>query len=395
MTIHTSLDLDKVDFALDEMPGSEMHEILRSYREHSPIASTRFLGLSALIITGYAELLEALMDTAAFPPHAMYKASFENAIGETFISMDDPQKHLLYRKLVTPAFRSRAVERYEREGIGALAHELVDRLAGQESFDLVESFTTRFPYLVISRLLGLPKDREDEFQGWALGLLRFRDDPAAAQIASQQLTDFLSPVVEDRRRRPQQDVISELLQIEVDGRKLDDEEIHSHIRLLFPTGGETTHGSLGNLLYAVLSDRSIWQTLCDDPSLALAASEESLRWETPIAVLPRLSSAYDQTFCDTEIPANSWVLFAMAAANRDPRIFDRPDQFDLTRKKNESLTFGRGVKACPGAHLARKNMTIALQVLIERMPSLQLVDHEAALPRQTVLRCPKALHVRL
>jgi len=393
MASHVSQD--EVDFALDEMPGSEMHEVLRSYREHNPVASTRFLGLQALIITGYPELLDAMMDTVAFPPHAMYKASFENAIGETFISMDDPQKHLLYRKLVTPAFRSRAVEQYEREGIAALAHELVDRLAGAQTFDLVESFTTRFPYLVISRLLGLPKDREDEFQGWALGLLRFRDDPDAAQIAREQLTDFLSPVVEERRDRPQQDVISELLEIEIDGRKLNDDEIHSHIRLLFPTGGETTHGSLGNLLYAALSDRSIWQALCDDPSLAAAASEESLRWESPIAVLPRLSGPHDQVFHGAEIPANSWVLFAMAAANRDPRIFDQPDQFDLDRKKNESLTFGRGVKACPGAHLARKNMTIALQVLVERMPSLQLVDLEAALPRQTVLRCPRALHVRL
>ncbi|MFL2935864.1 MAG: cytochrome P450 [Myxococcota bacterium] len=385
--------LDGIDFALNEMPGDEMHRILRAYREKNPISETLFLGLPARVITGYPELLDALMDSQGFPPHAMYKASFENAIGETFISMEDPQRHRLYRKLVTPAFRSRAIANYEQEGIAALAHELVDRLHDQESFDLVTAFTTRFPYLVISRLLGLPKDREDEFQEWALALLRFRDDPAAAQIAGRKLTDFLSPVVEDRRRHPKEDVISELLEIEIEGRKLSEEEIHSHIRLLFPTGGETTHGSIGNLLYAVLSDPSLWQILCEDPSLADAASEESLRWETPIAVLPRLSGETDQTFHGVEIPANSWVLFAMAAANRDPRVFDQPDRFDLTRQKNESLTFGRGVKACPGTHLARKNMTVALQVLIERMPSLHLIDHEAALPRQTVLRCPKALHV--
>ena len=387
--------LDRVDFALDEMPGDEMHRVLRAYREQNPVSETRFLGLSAKLITGHPELFDAMMDTEGFPPHAMYKASFETAIGETFISMEDPRNHRLYRKLVTPAFRSRAVANYEREGIASLAHELVDRLEDQKSFDLVEGFTTRFPYLVISRLLGLPKDREDDFQDWALGLLRFRDDPEAAQVAREELTTFLSPVVEARRREPRDDVISELLQIEIDGRKLSEEEIHSHIRLLFPTGGETTHGSLGNLLYAVLSDRSLWRTLCKDPTLAEAASEESLRWETPIAVLPRLSGERDAVFHGIDIPAHSWVLFAMAGANRDPRVFDRPDEFDLTRKSNESLTFGRGVKACPGMHLARKNMTVALQVLIERLPSLELIDTEAALPRQTVLRCPKALHVRV
>ena len=385
--------LDEVDFALNEMPGDEMHRVLRAYREQNPISETRFLGLPAKVITGHPELLDALTSPEGFPPHAMYKASFENAIGETFISMEDPRKHRIYRKLVTPAFRSRAVANYEQEGIAALAHELIDRIGEQKSFNLVDAFTTRFPYLVISRLLGLPKDREDEFQGWALALLRFRDDPAAAQIAREKLTDFLSPVVEERRREPREDVISELLQIEIEGRKLSDEEIHSHIRLLFPTGGETTHGSLGNLLYAVLSRPSLWRRLCEDPSLAAAASEESLRWETPIAVLPRLSGEEDQFFHGVEIPAHSWVLFAMAAANRDPRVFEKPDDFDLSRDQRESLTFGRGVKACPGMHLARKNMTIALQVMLERMPSLRLLDPEKARPRQTVLRCPSALHV--
>ncbi|MFP6638857.1 MAG: cytochrome P450, partial [Myxococcota bacterium] len=231
-------------------------------------------------------------------------------------------------------------------------------------------------------------------QTWAYALLSFREDPEAAKLARVHLTDFLAPVVKARRKKPQNDVISELLEIRVDGRALTEEEIYSHVRLLFPTGGETTHGSLGNLLSTILASNSLWQTLQQDPSKIDKAVEESLRWETPIAVLPRLSAPVETVFEGVSLPAHSWVLFAIAGANRDPLIFPDPDRFDLDRRKEESLTFGRGVKACPGMHLARKNMGVALQVLLERFSSLQLVDLEAALPRRTVLRCPKALHVR-
>jgi cytochrome P450 len=387
-------DIDQVDFAFDEMPGEEMHRILHAYRDRGPLQSTHFMGLPAFIITGHRVLLDAFMDTEKFPPHRMYKTSFEGAIGETFISMEDSRKHLAYRRLATPAFRSRAVARYQRDELAGLAHELIDRLEGIRSFDLVETFTTRFPFLVISRLMGLPRDRESEFQDWAFALLNFRDDPATAMIAKEKLTEFLAPAVEERRREPRGDVISELIQARVGDRALSDEEIYSHIRLIFPTGGETTHGALGNFFSLLLGSKSLWQRLRAEPARLEDAVEESLRLETPIAVLPRLSAETDIQFHGIEIPANSWVLFAMAAANRDPEIFPEPDRFDLDRKSEESLTFGRGVKACPGAHLARKNMTVAAQVLLERLPDLELLDHEAALPRKTVLRCPAALRVR-
>ena len=395
----------QADFALDEMPGDEMHQALREYREEADVSPTHFLGLPAFVITGHEALTLAFMDNETFPAHRMYQASFEGAIGESFISMEDPTRHRVYRKLATPAFRSRAVSRHEREDLADIAHELIDRLAGEKTFDLVESFTARFPYLVISRLLGLPREREDDFHAWAFALLSFRDDPSKAATARKSLTDFIAPVVEERRRVPREDVISELVNARVEGRMLEDEEIHSHIRLLFPTGGETTHGALGNLLSAALPNREIWDALRSEPSLIGPAVQESLRWETPIAVLPRLSASTPRTFRGTELPPDSWVLFAMAAANRDPQIFTDPDCFDLRRfarsapgespVANESLTFGRGVKACPGMHLARKNMEVALQVLLERLPSLELMDRESALPRRTVLRCPSALRVRV
>ncbi|MGE4609729.1 MAG: cytochrome P450 [Myxococcota bacterium] len=383
-----------VDFALDEMPGQELHDVLRAYREQGPVAPTRFLGIPSFVITGHAALLEAFQDTEHFPPHRMYEVSFEGAIGKSFISMADPEEHRIYRKLATPAFRSRAVQSYEQTGLAELAFELIDAFEDREEVELVSEFTGRFPYLVIARLLGLPRDREEEFHRWALALLRFRDDPAAAAEAAAALTRFLAPVVEQRRRHPRDDVISALCEAVVERQRLDDEAIYSHVRLLFPTGGETTHGSLGNLIFALLHHEGAWNELRRDPSRIDAAVSEALRWETPVAVLPRLSCGKPFEFYGHEIPPDSWVLFAMAGANRDPAVFSDPDRFDIDRPELDMLTFGRGVKSCPGMHLARRSMAVALSALLERFPGIECVDPEASKPRRTVLRSPERLQVR-
>jgi cytochrome P450 len=384
--------LDQVDFALDSLPGQRLHDVLHAYRARGPVQPTRFLTIPSFVITGHAALLEAFKDVARFPPHLMYQATIEKAAGKTFISMEDPQ-HLLFRKLATPAFRSRAVASYEETGLRELALELVEKIDASREFDLMPSFVSRFPYLVITRLLGLPRDREDEFHEWALQMLQIGQDPEAATRAGEELTSFLAPVVEARRHAPRNDVISELLAANVEGRALTDEEIYSHVRLLFPTGGETTHGSLGNLLYALLGHEGSWNRVGNDRSLIPGAVDEGLRWETSIAVLPRLSCGKDIEFCGVDIPANSWVLFAIAGANHDPAVFENPDAFEIGRSTQDALTFGRGVKACPGMHLTRRNMSVALDVLLDRFPTLKLVAPDTAIPERSTLRCPTTLRV--
>jgi cytochrome P450 len=389
-----SIQLEEVDFALQELPGEALHAALREYRERGPVQSAHFLGLPCFVIADHEALGLAFQDNHLFPGYLMYASSFAPAIGESFISEPDPTRHLRYRKLATPAFRSRAITNYEREGLASLAHELVDDLEDKDEFDLIRDFTSRFPYLVISRLLGLPRDREEEFHHWALALLSFRDDPNRAMEARETFSQFLAPIVQDRRRDPQNDVISELVQAEVEGRKLSDDEIFSHIRLLFPTGGETTYGSLSNLLYALLTQNDEWEKLDRDPSRIDAAVVEGLRWETPIAVLPRMSRDEPIEFAGVKIPASSWIMFAVAGANRDPKFFPDPDRFDPDRTQTANLVFGRGVKSCPGLHLAKKNMSVAIEVLSKRLPNLELTDTESAVPRRTVLRSPDRLQVK-
>lgn len=384
--------LENLDFGLEPFAGDELHRALARFRREGPVVPSRFFGLPAWMIAGHAPLAEALRDSDRFPPHRTYEAGIESVVGRTFISMEGDD-HRVFRQLATPAFRSRAIARMEAGGLSELAHELIDRFAGASEVDLMEAFVSRFPYLVISRVLGLPRENEDQFHDWALALLRFGEDRQRADEASRQLTEFLAPVVENRRRDPRDDVISGLARAEVEGRRLTDDEIYSHVRLLFPTGGETTHGTMGNLVWALLSQGDTWGRVVEDRTEIVGAVEETLRWESSIAVLPRMSATEPIEFRGTTIPANTIVLFGIAGANRDPDVFRDPDRFDLGRDTGRALTFGPGLKSCPGMHLARKNLAVALDVLADRLPRLRLLDPAAAIPRRAVLRCPETLHV--
>lgn len=376
-----------MDLATAELPGRELHRVLASLRERHPVAEVEYGGQRAWLISGYETLKDAFRDETAFPAGEWYRRVIEPTQGRTFESMDGAEHHL-YRRLTTPAFRSRAVARMETRGLADLAHELIDGLPEDSIIDLVPHYTARFPFLLISRVLGVPLDRERDFVGWALGILRFD------QKSAQRFTEYMLPVLAERRREPGDDVISELLHVEIEGRRLNDEEVLSHIRLLFSAGATTTHDALGNLLWALLTHPEQCKAVRDATSQLEPVIEELLRWETPVAVLPRLCLP-GTSLEGVEIPPQSLVLFAIAAANRDPSVFDEPDRFDPQRKPRTTLTFGLGSHSCPGLHMARSSIGMAARILLERTPDLHLADEAAARPTGVTLRGPKALPVRI
>lgn len=386
--------VSNVDLHRDDLPGAALHAYLASRRAEGPVVSATFFGGAVSLVTRYHAVAEAFRDDVRFPPHEAYQISIEPLIGRNFQSMPEPD-HLLYRRLATPAFRSRAVARYEQQGVAELAHELIDGFAGEREIDLAAAFTHRFPFLVISRLLGIPREGEESFHRWAIEMLGFRRDPERGRRARDDFTRYLEPVIAERRRAPRDDVLSELVQTEVDGHRLSDEMIHSHARLLFAVGATTTHDGLGNLLYALHTTPGAWERVRRDPPARAAAVEETLRWEPPVAILPRLSATEPVELAGVPVPARSWVLFAIAAANRDPEVFADPDRFDLDRGPADVLTFGPGPRSCPGMHLARKEMLVGLEALLERFPELRLLDADAAAPWGATVRGPRAIPVRL
>ena len=375
-----------LDFAQARLPGAELHRALSVERARAPVTRVNFGGKPTWLISGHPELQGAFKEENAFPAGEWYRRAIEPTQGRTFESMDGAEHHLT-RRLATPAFRSRAVERMEREGLARLAHELADEFAREARVDLRAAFASRFPFLVLSRVLGIPAERESEFVSWALGILRF--DARAAR----EFTQIVVPVLEDRRAEPRDDVLSELFGIEVEGRCFSDEEVLSHVRLLFSAGATTTMDALGNLLWALLTHPDHLAAARSESGHLERCIEELLRWETPVALLPRLClTGFETGGC--EIEAESVVLFGIAAANRDPRVFDRPDAFDPSRDSKRKLSFGFGSHSCPGLHLARTNLRVAAEVLLERFPSLELLDEAGARPCGTTLRGPSAIQVR-
>lgn len=386
-------DAEKLDFSFARMPGDDLHAYLRGLRARGPISPCLFSGQPAMIITGHAALAEAFRNNTLFPPANAYRITIEPVQGLTFQTMED-EEHRIYRRLATPAFRSRAVEKMEVEGLARIAHELIDKFPAG-GCDMAQHFSHRYSFLVISRMLGIPLDHEDEFREWAKGFLSAPADPVYGRACADKITDYVTPILAQRRADPQDDIISGLILADSDGVRLTDEDIIANVRLLFAAGASTTTDAIGNLLYVLLTQCDLWETLRARPELRANAIEELLRWETPVAILPRISAPEPIVFQGVTIPANTFCLFAMAAANRDPAVFKDGERFDITRDTSHKLlSFGPGPRLCPGMHLARKQLAVVLDVLLERLPDLRLTDEVAARPCGTMLRGPEALPVR-
>ncbi|MCJ7437456.1 MAG: cytochrome P450 [Acidimicrobiia bacterium] len=380
-----------VDFGLDLLPSEELHAVLADLREAHRVAPVRFFGTEAVLVTRFDDVKEAFRDDEHLPGGATYQMHTEPVIGRTFISMDGTE-HDRHRQLATPAFRSRAVAQFDEEALVPLAHEIVDRFVARGEADLVAEFTTVLPFYAITRKLGVPRGTDDEMRTWADRMLTYPSDPEGAVGAARAFSDVLEPLLDARRAAPEEDLLSALLAAEVDGEALDREEVCSTVRLMFSVGATTTSHALGNMLSALLDRPELLERARADEPLRAGIVHELLRWDGPLATLPRLAPLGAQ-FGDETFPPGTLLLFGIASANRDPSVWDDPARFDPTRDPQEIVTFGFGQKFCPGSHLARRQLLTALGVLLDRLPGLRLADPHGATPVGGVLRHPTALHV--
>ena len=175
----------------------------------------------------------------------------------------------------------------------------------------------------------------------------------------------------DRRRQPADDLISELVVAEVDGRTLDDEEIYSFLRLLLPAGVETTYRASGNMLYGLLTNPDQLEAVREDRSLLPDAFEETIRWEPPVTVILRRATRPTE-IGGVAVEEGADVALLLGSANRDERKYEHPDQFDVFRASRQSVGFGFGVHVCLGMHLARMETRVAVNTLFDRLPDLRL-----------------------
>lgn len=285
------------------------------------------------------------------------------------VGMDEPE-HKRLRSLVAQAFRQRMLAHWDEELVVPVVDEMIDGFVDRGVAELVSEFTYQYPAQVIAEILGLSREDHEYFHPRALAVINVAARPDEGIAASAELREYFATVVEARRAKPGDDLISELVQAELDGEQLGDEEIYSFLRLLLPAGAETTYRATGSFLFGLMTHPDQLEALKADRSLMLQAIEESIRWESPLLITSR------ETACDTvlngvEIPKGAGVVTNVGSANHDPTRWADGDEFDIFRESQPHIAFGVGVHMCLGMHLARMEMASAVNRLLDRCPNLR------------------------
>jgi cytochrome P450 len=361
-------------------PYPRMHELRRLASVHSGPVDLGD-GLNAadpqkpppITVFGFDEVVQVLRDNETYSS-GIYESVMGEVMGRTILQMDEPE-HRISRALVSTSFRSKVLARWEEQLVAVVVNELIDSFVGQGRADLVRDVTFNFPAQVIAHILGLPREDYPQFQRWAIELNSVAANWERGVAASASLAEYFAAVMKERRRAPGDDLISDLVAVEVEGSKLTDEEIYSFLRLILPAGVETTYRASGNLLLALLSDRTQFDGLYHDRSLFPQAFEEALRWEPPVTVILRQTTRATELGGVT-IAAGADVALLLGAANRDERKYDDPDRYDMFREVRQHLGFGFGVHVCLGMHLARMESRVAVNTLFDRLGPFTLDPDE-------------------
>ena len=312
-------------------------------------------------------------DAKVFNSH-IYDSTIGLFIGPTILAMEG-KKHWEHRNLVSAAFKSKSLLRWEPEIVRPVVNALIDEFIGAREADLVKDFTFEFPTRVISKLLGLPEVDLPWFRKRAVELISYTVKHKRAFEASAALKDHFLQQIEQRRSKPTEDIIGDLVNAEIDGEKLSDEAIYSFLRLLLPAGLETTYRSSGNLLYLLLSHPDQFQAVQEDHELIAPAIEEGLRFETPLTTVQRYAME-DTEVEGVALPAGAVVDVCIGSANRDERRWERSEQFDIFRKRTPHLSFAAGEHTCMGLHLARMETRVALESLLTRLTDIKLITDD-------------------
>jgi P450-derived glycosyltransferase activator len=321
-----------------------------------------------------------------------------NPIDQSFLSFDPP-RHTRLRRLVAPSFTPRALrERSER--IDKIVDGFLDELASRPRFDLIGDFAVRVPIQVICDLLGVPGAEYPRFIRWGASVALSLDSTwtmgqyRQLQASLTEMAAFFRALLAERRARPADDVVSDLVRAEAEGDEpVTESDLLATAELLLVAGFETTVNLIGNGALRLLHDDAAREWLLDNPDRAPDLVEEVLRFDPPVQHTMRLTHQ-PMTLAGMDLPADTGIAVLLAGANRDPAVFTQPDRFDPERPNNrEHLAFSAGLHYCVGAGLARMEAAAALRALFERYPDLRAsgpVRHRRTRNIRGVLRLPVA-----
>ena len=290
----------------------------------------------------------------------------------------EPPEHARLRRLVSKAFTVRAVEAM-RSPAQMIAFTLLEGLADKPEIDLLADFAQPYSISIITRLLGVPETDHRILLDWSHDMVKMYELNTSDQQAQQAadaaaaFDSYVREVIAFHREAPRGGIVGDLVHAEVDGETLNDEEIVSTVIVLLNAGHEATVNTVGNGIVPLLHNREQWQRLLDhavDPAVAV---EEMIRWDAPLQLFERWVLADDVEIGGQALRFGEKIGMLFGSANRDPRAFDKPDEFQVDRNATHHIGFGGGTHHCLGAPLARLELAVALESLIERTPRMQLL----------------------
>lgn len=388
---------DEINFGSAPDPYPRIHRLRAqgavlpgSYREHMDFPC--FYGdVPKFAVYGTREVEEVLTDPVRFS-NAGYKGTIGPTFGLGSISTMDNPEHGRWRRIFQKIFLPQHVRTWGESIVDPVVNGLMDKFLPRGEADLVEEFTLRYPFEVIFRQLDLPEGDIRTFQRLALGQTDYMH-MARAMEAGEKLGAYFRAMVEERRRNPGDDLISLLATTEVEGDHLPELVLLSFLRQLMNAGGDTTYRGTSVLLLELLRNPDQLEAIRRDRTLIPQAIEEALRFDGPVLVQLRVATR-DTEVGGVAIPAGSFVDVVAGAANRDPDLYENPDDFDIFRSRKAHFTFARGPHICVGQHLARVEMTRALHAIIDNLVNLRL-DPARPAPeaRGLMMRVPAHLHV--
>ncbi len=371
------VDLSDPDTFVTDIP----HAAFKRLRAEAPVYWQReHVGKGFWAITRYADLVAVSKDPLTFSSWRggtnIFELTEEDLSTTRLLMLNmDPPLHNKFRRLVNQGFTPRMTAKLEPH-VREICVDLVDKIAGRGSCNFVAEIAAELPLLVIAELLGVPTaDRHKVFE-WSNQLVGF-DDPEfrtsldAGKAAAAQMWAYANELATQRREKPLDDLVSVLMEAQVDGDRLSEPEFDSFFLLLAVAGNETTRNLISGGMRALLEHPQQRDRLVGDPSLIPTAIEEMLRWVSPLIHFRRTATR-DLEMHGQQIREGDKVVIYYPSANRDEAKFDAPERFDVARMPNEHVAFGIGEHFCLGANLARLEIRLIFEELLRRLPDMEL-----------------------
>ena len=345
-------------------------------------------------VLGYEAASQVLGDPAAYS-NEVYSHNLGVSFGRSITTMDPPE-HPGFRRAFQVGFMKPMLASWSETIVPRMVGRLIDGFAHRGRAELVSAFTLHFPFHFIHELMQLPQEDRLTFQKLAFAQVNVFFDRQHAYEAIEKLKAYLTELVRWRRDHPvsDDDFVHAIANATVDGERLHEEVAIAFFRQLMNAGGDTSYHGFSSVLAGLLTHPRQLDAVRDDRSLVGRAIEEGLRWNCPVPIIQRTPVAATEV-AGVEVAPGDRLDVVLAAANRDESVYEDPDRFDINRPARRHLAFGYGAHLCLGQHLARMEMGVALNALLDRLPNLRLdTDHSPPVIDGLSLRGPHALHVR-